>query len=101
MTTRITFNEYDIMIITDESNWFNTVSYINYVDNMDVLEDALEKIAPKNLENIRDYYEKELDEAQDEEAENDANHGYLQSIKELLQKNWDAVYPIVADELLI
>lgn len=101
MTTRITFNEYDVMIITDESNWFNTVSYVNYVDNMDVLEDALEEIAPENLANIRNAYEDELDKAQYKQTENNAYQDYIQSIKELLQKNWDAIYPIVADELLI
>lgn len=101
MTAKITFNEYGVMIVTDESNWFNAVSYVNYVDNMGILEDALEQVAPEPLENIRDAYEQELDEAQDEEAENDAHYGYEQSVKELLQKNWDAVYAVVADDLLI
>lgn len=98
MTTRITFDEYDTIIVTYENNEFNAFSF---VDNMDVFEDALEEVAPENLANIRDAYKNELDKAQDEEAENDANQGYLQSIKELLQKNWDAVYTIVADDLLI
>ena len=98
MTTRMTFDEYDTIIVTYENNEFNAFSF---VDNMDVFEDALEEVAPENLANIRDAYENELDKAQDEEAENDANQGYLQSIKELLQKNWDAVYAIVADDLLI
>lgn len=98
MTTRMTFDEYDTIIVTYENNEFNAFSF---VDNMDVFEDALEEVAPENLANIRDAYENELDRAQDEEAENDANQGYLQSIKELLQKNWDAVYAIVADDLLI
>lgn len=46
------------------------------------------------------YYEKELNKVQDEETENDAHQGYIQSIKELLQKNWNAVYTIVADDLI-
>lgn len=93
----MTFDEYDTMVIVDENGEFNTISY---VDNMDVLEDALEEVAPENLANIRDAYENELDRAQDEEAENDAHYGYEQSVKELLQKNWDAVYAIVADDLI-
>lgn len=97
MTTAMTFDEYDNMVLTDEDG---NVSSFSFVDNMDVLEDALEEVAPESLENIRDYYEHELDEAQDEEAENDANYGYEQSVKELLQKNWDAVYAIVADNLI-
>ena len=97
MTTAMTFDEYDTMVLTDEDG---DVIAFSFVDNMDVLEDALEEVAPENLANIRDYYEHELDEAQDEEAENDANYGYEQSVKELLQKNWDAVYAIVADNLI-
>lgn len=97
MATALTFDEYDTMVLTDEDG---DVIAFSFVDNMDVLEDALEQVAPEHLENIRDYYEKELDEAQDEEAENDAHYGYEQSVKELLQKNWDAVYAIVADDLI-
>ena len=93
----MTFDEYDSMVITDENG---NVSAFSLVDNMDILEDALEQVTPEPLENIRNAYENELDEAQDEEAENDANYGYEQSIKELLQKNWDAVYDIVADDLI-
>lgn len=97
MTTALTFDEYDNMVVTDKNG---EVSTFYFVHNMDVLEDALEQVAPKNLESIRDAYEDELDKAQDKEAENDANHGYKQSVKELLQKNWDAVYAIVADDLI-
>lgn len=97
MTTKMTFDEYDTMVLTDEDGEVNSFSF---VDNMDVLEDALEQVAPKNLESIRNAYEDELDKAQDKEAENDANHGYKQSVKELLQKNWDTVYAIVADDLI-
>lgn len=97
MTMRMTFDEYDTMVVTDEDG---EVSAFSFVDNMDVLEDALEQVAPENLENIRDAYENELDEAQDTEAENDAHYGYEQSVKELLQKNWDAVYAILADDLI-
>ena len=89
----MTFDEYDNMVITDEDG---NIKAFSFVDNMDIIEDALEQVAPEPLENIRDYYGKELDEAQNEEAENDANHGYEQSIKELVERNWDAVYPIVA-----
>ena len=97
MTTAMTFDEYDNMVVTDKNG---EVSTFYFVHNMDVLEDALEQVAPEPLENIRDAYEDELDKAQDKEAENDANHGYKQSVKELLQKNWDAVYAIVADDLI-
>ena len=93
----MTFDEYDTMVLTDEDGEVNSFSF---VDNMDVLEDALEEVAPENLANIRDAYENELDRAQDEEAENDAHHGYEQSVKELLQKKWDTVYAIVADDLI-
>ena len=72
MATAMTFDEYDTIVLTDEDG---DVIAFSFVDNMDVLEDALEQVAPEPLENIRDYYEKELNEAQDEEAENDAHYG--------------------------
>lgn len=95
MATKMTFGEYDDMVITDENGKVNAFSF---TDNMGVLEDALEEVTPEHLENIRNYLYKEL-ETQGEEVEYNAFCDYTQSIKELLQKNWDAVYAIAADDL--
>lgn len=86
---------YDAIIITDENDKVRTVSF---TDNMDVFEDALEQVAPEDLENIRNVYEDELNKAQDEEAKNNAYYyNFEPNIKKLVQKNWDAVYNIIAD----
>lgn len=97
MAATMDFDEYDNIILTDENG---KTQEISLVDNMDVLEDALEQVAPEHLENIRAAYENELDEAQTMEAQNDANYGYEQSLKELLQTNWNKVYTIVKNDLL-
>lgn len=83
------------MIITDENG---EVHAVPFTDNMDVFEDALEQVAPEDLENIRNVYEDELSKAQDEEAKNNAYYyNFEPNIKKLVQKNWDAVYNIIAD----
>lgn len=91
------FDKYDNIIFTDKNGKTQEISLI---DNMDILEDALEQVVPEHLENIRNIYEKELDKAQTIEAQNDANYGYEQSLKELLQNNWNKVYAIVKSDLL-
>lgn len=91
------FDKYDNIIFTDKNGKTQEISLI---DNMDILEDALEQVVPEHLENIRNIYEKELDKAQTIEAQNDANYGYEQSLKELLQNNWNKVYAIAKSDLL-
>lgn len=65
MAATMDFDEYDNIILTGENG---KTQEISLVDNMDVLEDALEQVAPEHLENIRAAYENELDEAQTMEA---------------------------------
>lgn len=102
MTTAMTFDEYDNMVVTDENSEVRTVSFI---DNMNILEDALEQIVPKPLEDIRKDYDNKLDEYYEkglygkEIWSNLYLSYYVKRIKELVQKNWDAVYAIVADDL--
>lgn len=91
------FDKYDNIVFTDKKGKTQEISLI---DNMDILEDALEQIVPGHLENIRNIYEKELDKIQTIEAQNDANYGYEQSLKELLQNNWNKVYAIAKSDLL-
>lgn len=91
------FDKYDNIIFTDKNGKTQEISLI---DNMDILEDALEQVVPEHLENIRNIYEKELDKAQTIETQNDANYGYEQSLKELLQNNWNKVYAIAKSDLL-
>lgn len=43
MTTAMTFDEYDNMVVTDENGEVRTVSF---TDNMGIFEDALEQVAP-------------------------------------------------------
>lgn len=91
------FDKYDNIIFTDKNG---KIQEISLIDNMDILEDTLEQVVPGHLENIRNIYEKELDKAQTIEAQNDANYGYEQSLKELLQNNWNKVYAIAKSDLL-
>lgn len=69
MVATVTFYKYDDMVITDDNGKVNIFSL---TDNIDILEDALEEVAPEHLENIRNYLYKELDETQGEEAEYNA-----------------------------
>lgn len=94
MTATMTF--YGTMIITGENGEARVFSF---TDNMGIFEDTLEEVAPEELANIRNAYENKLNKAQDKEAENDANYSYKQSLKELVQKNWNVIYPIVANDL--
>lgn len=102
MTTAMTFDEYDNMVVTDENSEVRTVSFI---DNMNILEDALEQIVPKPLEDIRKDYDNKLDKYYEKglygkEIWSNLYSGcYVERIKELVQENWDAVYAIVADNL--
>ena len=96
-----TMTFYDAMIITNDNGEVRTVSF---TDNMDILEDALEQVAPEPLGDIREDYENELDEAYENELDgdetwSDPHLGYIKRIKELVQRNWNVIYPIVADDL--
>lgn len=95
MATAMTFTDYD-MVITDENGKVSTFSFVN---NMDILRDALEQVAPEHFWYIRNTYENELKKALDGQMTNYAYCNYKQNIKELLKNKWDAVYAIVADKL--
>lgn len=77
----------------------------SFVHNMDILENALEQVAPEPLDGIRKDYDNKLDEYYEkglygkEIWSNLYLSYYVKRIKELVQKNWDAVYAIVADDL--
>ena len=95
MTTVITFTDYD-MIITDENGKVSTFSFVN---NMDILRNALEQVAPEHFYYIRNTYKNELKKALDKQTMNYVYCNYKQNIKKLLKNKWDAVYAIVADKL--
>lgn len=97
MTTAIAFSGYDNMIITNENGEVN--NHLSFVNNMDILRNALEQTTPEQFKNINDAYENELDEASDSRMANYAYCSYKQNIKELLQKNWNKVYAIVENSL--
>lgn len=96
MTTVMTFTDYDTMVITNENGKVSTFSFVN---NMDIFRKALEQVAQEHLENICNSYENKLNKALDLETTNYAYCDYKQNVKELLQKNWEKVYAIVADGL--
>lgn len=95
MATAMTFTDYD-MVITDENGKVSTFSFVN---NMDILKDALEQVAPEHFWYIRNTYKNELKKALDGQMLNYVYYNYKQNIKELLKNKWDAVYAIVADKL--
>lgn len=102
MATAMTFDEYDNMVVTDENGEVNACSFVH---NMDILENALEQVAPEPLDGISKDYDNKLDEYYEkglygkEIWSNLYLSYYVKRIKELVQKNWDAVYAIVADDL--
>lgn len=95
MTTVMTFTDYD-MVITNENGKVDIFSFVN---NMNILENALEQVDSEHFWYIRNTYKNELNKTLDLETINYAYCNYKQKIKELLQKNWDTVYAIVADDL--
>lgn len=96
MATTIAFGEYDNMTITNENGEVNNLSFVN---NMDILRNALKQVATEQFKNINDAYENELNEASDSRMANYAYCNYKQNIKELLQKNWNKVHAIVKNAL--
>lgn len=95
MATAMTFTDYD-MVITDENGKVSTFSFVN---NMDILKDALEQVAPEHFWYISNTYKNELKKSLDKQTMNYTYCNYKQNIKELLKNKWDAVYAIVADDL--
>lgn len=91
-----TMTFYDAMVIVNNNG---EVRMTSLADNMGVLEDALEQVVPEHLENIRGTYKNELGKAQTTEAENNAYYVFEHSFRKLVQKNWDTIYAIVADDL--
>lgn len=91
----MTFTDY-YMIITNENGKVSTFSFVN---NMDILRDALEQVAPEHFRYIHNTYKNELKKALDKQMANYAYCNYKRNIKELLKNKWDAVYAIVADKL--
>lgn len=90
------YYDYDVMHICNEEDGVSWEREVSFIQNMDVLEDALEQVVPEDLDNIRKAYKGKPDS---KKTWKDPRGGYIQSVKKLLQKNWDAVYAIVADDL--
>lgn len=86
----------DVMHICNEEDGVSWEREVSFIQNMNVLEDALEQVVPEDLDNIRKAYKGNPDS---KKTWKDPRGGYIQSVKKLLQKNWDAVYAIVADDL--
>lgn len=94
------FNNGDEMIIFGKNGSTMTASFVN---NLDIIEDALEQVAPEEFDNIFSFYEYKLDEIKNDdnfELEKAINRDYEEDIKKLLQDNWNKVYPLIADDLI-
>lgn len=94
------FNNSDEMVISGEDGSTITASFVN---NLDIIEDALERVAPEEFDNIFSFYEYKLDEIKNNdnfELEKAINRDYEEDIKKLLQDNWNKVYPLIADDLI-
>ena len=94
------FNNGDEMVISGEDGSTMTASFVN---NLDIIEDALEQVAPEEFDNIFSFYEYKLDEIKNNdnfELEKAINRDYEEDIKKLLQDNWNKVYPLIADDLI-
>lgn len=93
-------NNNDNMVITDKDGATKTVSFVN---NMDVIEDACEQAAPEEFDKVFSFYESQLNEVKDKDdfgLEKAINRDYEQNMKELVQDNWDKVYPLVKEDLI-
>ena len=93
-------NNNDDMVIADEDGATKTVSFVN---NLDVIEDACEQATPDKFNKVFSSYEHKLDEIKDKddfELEKTINRDYEQDMKELIQDNWDKVYPLIKDDLI-
>lgn len=94
------FNNSDEMVISGEDGPTITASFVN---NLDIIEDVLEQVAPEEFDNIFSFYEYKLDEIKNNdnfELEKAINRDYEEDIKKLLQDNWNKVYPLIADDLI-
>lgn len=94
------FNNGDEMIILGKDGSTMTASFVN---NLDIIEDALEQVTPEEFDNIFSFYEYKLDEIKNNdnfELEKAINRDYEEDIKKLLQDNWSRVYPLIADDLI-
>lgn len=93
-------NNNDNMIIADKDGTTKAVSFVN---NMDVIEDACEQAVPEEFGKVFSFYESQLNEVKDKddfELEKAINRDYEQNMKELVQDNWDKVYPLVKEDLI-
>lgn len=95
------FDEDDdyTMIITDDNGGVRLASFLQ---NFDVIDDTLHEIVPSSTDSIFEICDNEVAEARknnDITAENNAYYECNQSLKKLVQENWDAVYSIVVDDL--
>lgn len=94
------FNNGDEMTILGKDGSTMTASFVN---NLDIIEDALEQVAPEEFDNIFSFYEHKLNEIKNNdnfELEKAINRDYEEDIKKLLQDNWSKVYPLIADDLI-
>jgi hypothetical protein len=94
------FNNGDEMIILGKDGSTMTASFVN---NLDIIEDALEQVTPEEFDNIFSFYEYKLDEIKNNdnfELEKAINRDYEEDIKKLLQDNWNKVYPLIKDDLI-
>lgn len=94
------FNNGDEMIILSKDGSTMTASFVN---NLDIIEDALEQVTPEEFDNIFSFYEYKLDEIKNDdnfELEKAINHDYEEDIKKLLQDNWNKAYPLIAGDLI-
>lgn len=94
------FNNGDEMIIFGKDGSTMTASFVN---NLDIIEDALEQVAPEEFDNIFSFYEYKLDEIKNNdnfELEKAINRDYEEDIKKLLQDNWNKAYPLIAGDLI-
>lgn len=94
------FNNGDEMIILGEDGSTMTASFVN---NLDIIEDALEQVTPEEFDKVFSSYEHRLDEIKNDGnfgLEKAINRDYEEDIKKLLQDNWNKVYPLIADDLI-
>lgn len=94
------FNNGDEMIILGKDGSTMTASFVN---NLDIIEDALEQVAPEEFDNTFSFYEYKLNENKNDdnfELEKAINRDYEEDIKKLLQDNWNKAYPLIADDLI-
>lgn len=94
----MTFDPYDkdSMIFTSDDG---KKIQCFFSKNKSVLKRALMQVDSEDFRNALTAYENGLSQAHNIREEEAAAKNYDEKVKELLLKNWDAVYPIVADDL--